>query len=174
MVEKGRIGGAIEEEDAVAEDEGFACVQSVGSAGGLGGFKVAASEGVGGEEAVVAGVPPSGVGVVSGVVEDGDPDGLAFDGAGVGDPAGAFAPSLGVGVAFGVDDLAFGLGAGELEFGADADAEGAFFGVAEDESGLGGGDGGGEVDGAEGFGGSEAVVEGYVGEGSLGVVEFAF
>lgn len=113
-------------DEAVFLCEGFAFFEGVVAEVGLVFFalEIVSAEGVGGEEAVVTGVPPGGVAEVGGVVHEGDDGGFTFGvGAVVGDPFGALAPGVGVLVAFGVFDGSFGDFPFEAEGGGEAEAE---------------------------------------------------
>jgi len=59
---------------------------------------------IGGEEAVIAGVPAGGEAEVAGMIQEGDGVGLCADGAGHGDPFGGFAPDLVALVALAIED----------------------------------------------------------------------
>ena len=159
ILESGGVGGAVVEENAVAEGEGLAFFEGVvAEVFVLLPFEVVLTEGVCSDEAVVPGVPPGGVAEVGGVVEDGDDGRLAgIVGAGVGDPGGAFAPAVVVGLSVAIQDGAFGCLTFESEGGREAEGEGAFLGVAEDGVGVGGREDGGDVDGAGFAGGGDRV-----------------
>lgn len=109
-------------------------------------FEIVLAERVGGEETVVAGVPPGWVAEVVGVIHESDDGRFSFRiGTVVGDPLGAFAPSGAVFVAFGVFNGALGDLALETEGGSEAKAERPFLGVAEGDV-LERGESGGEID----------------------------
>ena len=115
-------------------------------------FKIVDAKGVGGEEAVVAGMPMGGATEGIRVIDDGDDGGFAeFIGSGVSDPVRAFSPGIEIGDSFGVGEGCFGRGAFDAEGAISPDGEGAFFGITENDFIGDGGEGGMDVD-AEGFG----------------------
>ena len=72
-------------------------------------LKVVLAEGVGGEEAVVAGMPPGGMAEILWMVHEGNDGGFVVcSGAVVGDPFRALAPSFAILVALGVFNRTFG------------------------------------------------------------------
>ena len=93
------------EQEAIAERHRLAGLEChvAGAVGFL--LEIIDAERVGGDQSVIAGVPPSGMSGVFGVIKDRDTGDLAFDVAPVVDPRGAFAPHRFAGHAFAVDRL---------------------------------------------------------------------
>ena len=112
--------------------EGYALALGNGEIAGSFGltFEVVDAEGIGGEEAVVSDVPPGGMAGIGGVIEDGDADSLAVDGAAVIAPGGAFAPGGVVAEAVAVEDVALGYFTFEAHGGGESEGHTPFFSVA--------------------------------------------
>jgi len=124
---------ALMKEEPVALGEGLAFLDFKVSASLHGLIPEGAdSEGVGGEQSVVAGVPPGGMAQVLVVIEDGDDLGGASGvGSMIGNPAGPFAPCVIILHPRAVGDLALGNFAGKTQGRSGADGEAAFLGVSE-------------------------------------------
>lgn len=119
------------EDEAVVELEGLVGFDGV-SAVRFFGVKGLGTEGIGGEQAVGAGVPVGGEAEAGGVIEHGDAEVLAVNGAMEIAPASAFGPGVAVLMAFAVDHFAAEFGVNG-HAGGNADAEAGVFAVIGDD-----------------------------------------
>jgi len=145
--------GTFVEVETVFEGDGFTLFQIKGA---LADFEVFFAERIGGDEAVVTGMPGGGVARVGGVVEDGDADGFAVYWPPVVDPFGDLAPDGFSGDAFAVDGGTFGNGTFQAKCGMGANGHAAFLGFDEGDVTMRGMDGDFVIDVAAAFGGAEA------------------
>src|SRR6202453_3526665 len=91
---------------AVAEGDGLSGGQGIVAGAFWFLFKIVNAEGIGGEKAVIAHMPPGWMAQVVRMVKNGDADGLAVNWTGIVAPIGAFSPGLLVAQAGGEDDVA--------------------------------------------------------------------
>ena len=133
----GGVPFTVEDDEGVSEGEFLALgdPHQIGFAFAVGEAGFVAAEGVGGHQAVAAGVPAGAVGV-GGVIENCDGDRLAIDLARIGAPVSLAAPDiLLAGLAQGVAELAALLLGEGID---DSDAHGAFLGVLKGDGAFGG------------------------------------
>ena len=112
----------------VAERHGLARLERVAAVAGT--REVLHTKGVGGEEAVGPHMPEGWIAEARRVIEHGDAEGLAVDGALIIDPIGTLGPGGAVLIARAVDDAAAEFGIDLHRFG-DADTKAPFLGIAE-------------------------------------------